>query len=127
MGVRIPYIEFLNGMAIQGKAKQQSLAPEFSDGVATRLPTTGTVPREYVAYPYANNTTEAATSLINPLPLTMQNLQRGEELFDIFCQPCHGYKGLGDGSATGLGGCRRPIRWWRTKRGRSKTGISITS
>jgi mono/diheme cytochrome c family protein len=35
--------------------------------------------------------------LQNPLPVTMELLQRGRERFDIFCAPCHGYDGNGDG------------------------------
>jgi mono/diheme cytochrome c family protein len=103
LGLRIPAIPFLNGMAIQGKAKAQSQSPEFADGVTTRRPPEGTVPRGFQGYPYANEPERAAAELSNPLPATMDNMRRGERQYDIFCQPCHGYKGLGDGSATGLG------------------------
>jgi hypothetical protein len=33
----------------------------------------------------------------NPLPLTMEVLERGRQRFDIFCSPCHGRAGDGDG------------------------------
>ena len=32
-----------------------------------------------------------------PIPLTRQLLERGHERFDIFCSPCHGRTGYGDG------------------------------
>jgi hypothetical protein len=32
-----------------------------------------------------------------PLPLTMELLQRGQERYGIFCQPCHGIQGDGLG------------------------------
>jgi len=32
-----------------------------------------------------------------PLPLTMELLQRGQERYGIFCQPCHGIEGDGQG------------------------------
>ena len=38
----------------------------------------------------------------------MPNLMRGEHVFNTFCVPCHGYKGLGDGAATGLGRLAAP-------------------
>ena len=33
----------------------------------------------------------------NPLPITAALLQRGRERFDIYCAPCHGRSGYGDG------------------------------
>jgi len=33
----------------------------------------------------------------NPLPITLQLLARGRERFDIYCAPCHGRAGYGDG------------------------------
>jgi len=33
----------------------------------------------------------------NPLPLTRALLQRGQERFEIYCAPCHGRSGNGDG------------------------------
>jgi hypothetical protein len=36
-------------------------------------------------------------SNVFPLPLTMELLQRGQERYGIFCQPCHGIQGDGQG------------------------------
>jgi mono/diheme cytochrome c family protein len=33
----------------------------------------------------------------NPLPITLALLQRGQQRFDIYCAPCHGLSGNGDG------------------------------
>ena len=33
----------------------------------------------------------------NPLPITLSLLQRGRERFDIYCSPCHGRLGDGEG------------------------------
>jgi mono/diheme cytochrome c family protein len=33
----------------------------------------------------------------NPYPVTMALLQRGQQRFDIYCAPCHGRSGTGDG------------------------------
>ena len=42
-----------------------------------------------------------------PLPLTLALLERGQERFDIFCSPCHGRVGTGDGMIVQRG-YRRP-------------------
>lgn len=42
-----------------------------------------------------------------PFPITLEVLHRGRERFDIFCSPCHGFIGLGDGMVARRG-LRRP-------------------
>ena len=42
-----------------------------------------------------------------PAPVTAQTLARGRERFDIYCSPCHGRTGQGDGMVV-LRGYRRP-------------------
>ena len=32
-----------------------------------------------------------------PISVTMQLMERGRERFDVFCAPCHGLAGAGDG------------------------------
>jgi mono/diheme cytochrome c family protein len=39
----------------------------------------------------------AGKELVNPLVNTTQNLQRGKEVYDVFCIHCHGEKGDGKG------------------------------
>ena len=39
----------------------------------------------------------------NPLPVTGQLLRRGHERFDIYCAPCHGALGDGNGITKKLG------------------------
>jgi len=34
---------------------------------------------------------------LNPLPITSQLLARGQERFNIYCAPCHGKQGDGNG------------------------------
>lgn len=101
--VRIPAIAFFNGMAVQPKVKAQSVSPILPEGDGMMLPVTGSVARGSVAYPYANDPERAGRELVNPLPASIPNLKRGEHIFDAFCQPCHGYNALGDGSAVGTG------------------------
>ena len=100
--LRIPTIPFLDGMATQPKAKAQSVVPWFADGIAARPPVARTVPVNGLPIEGAD-LEGTAPSLVNPLPVSKAVLHRGEIIFDRYCQPCHGFKGLGDGSATGLG------------------------
>lgn len=39
----------------------------------------------------------AEKSLVNPLPTTKDVLAQGKELYQYYCQPCHGEQGKGDG------------------------------
>lgn len=75
--------------------------PVFADGKTLQPPVPGTIPWGYLPLPYANTSQEAIRAgeeLRNPLSLeNPQILQRGAALFAIFCRPCHGHAGQGDG------------------------------
>jgi mono/diheme cytochrome c family protein len=84
---------------------QQKLVPQnpsslFADGLGMGQPVEGTVARELMPYRFANDPAGAETSLVNPMPLTQATLLRGEVRFNVFCQPCHGPRGEGNGSLT---------------------------
>ncbi len=52
-------------------------------------------------YPYANDLAgleAAALNLKNPLKPTKHVMENGQYLFGIYCSPCHGKTGKGDGS-----------------------------
>jgi mono/diheme cytochrome c family protein len=40
---------------------------------------------------------EAAGNLANPIPPTADSVAQGKQLFTIYCTPCHGVSGTGDG------------------------------
>ncbi len=40
---------------------------------------------------------DAAFKLINPVPITERSVDMGHRLFSIYCVPCHGKSGTGDG------------------------------
>jgi len=40
---------------------------------------------------------EEAAKLPNPVPATPDSLEKGRQLFNIYCQPCHGTSGTGNG------------------------------
>jgi mono/diheme cytochrome c family protein len=48
-------------------------------------------------YEYKGMPDSAVRLLANPLPASKKVLERGQERFNIYCSPCHGYFGEGDG------------------------------
>lgn len=110
--VALPFIEFLNGMAAQPKGKTQMTFgrthdPEGFGWRVEREPPPGTIPRGYVPYAFADQGIEPADAalvgerLANPLEVTIDEMKEGQKLFEIYCVPCHGRKGNGDGPVTG--------------------------
>ncbi len=107
--VGMPFIEFFNDMAAQPKAKtQMSFGRVYGQQIPVeRRHPQGAVPRDYTPYECEDlgNTIEEARKvglrLENPVPVTMEVLEHGRELYDVFCIVCHGKQGAGDGPITG--------------------------
>jgi mono/diheme cytochrome c family protein len=107
---RRPPIEIFPDMNRQLKLRPQQPNGFFANGLSSQLPPPGTVARSAPTwtvigpvYPYEDaplNTGRVTgkTNFVatNPLPVTAKLLQHGRERFDIYCAPCHG--GLGDGN-----------------------------
>ncbi len=74
-------------------------APVFANGSAAQTPPAGAVSQEKGRY------VEASTT---PPPVDVALLERGKERFGIFCAPCHGYEGDGDGAIVRRGFPRPP-------------------
>ena len=69
-------------------------SPFFEDGASARPLVDGTVSRERGAYaPGFFDGTVAEF----PLEVDLDLLQRGQERYNIYCAPCHGFVGAGDG------------------------------
>jgi mono/diheme cytochrome c family protein len=71
----------------------------FANGATSQTPPANTDPIGFVKYPYPNTKEgyEASVALVNPMPLTEKNLLEGKHFFTVFCGPCHGEKGDGQG------------------------------
>lgn len=73
----------------------------FENGMEARVPAEGSIPRGHVPFDY-DNTDEgynlAKANLINPLDSTQVNLDKGGQLYAIYCAICHGNKGDGQGN-----------------------------
>jgi mono/diheme cytochrome c family protein len=86
-------------MAKQPKLKTQTSNPLFADSRAMRPRVAGTVARgeleENGALRSGRDGGDWVTSF--PVPVTGRVMQRGQERYDIFCAPCHGLAGYGDG------------------------------
>ena len=91
-------------MARQPKARPLAPSDFFEDGRSERALLENTVARgslenDSLAVPKDSNEF--------PLPVTPSLLQRGRERYDIFCSPCHGLQGDGNGMIA-LRGFRHP-------------------
>jgi mono/diheme cytochrome c family protein len=108
---RQPPIEVFPDMDRQLKLRPMQPNGFFTNGVSSQLPPPGTIaraePLQTVSgpvYPYEDapaNTGRltGTTNFVetNPLPVTGARLRRGRERFDIYCAPCHGALGNGNG------------------------------
>jgi mono/diheme cytochrome c family protein len=60
----------------------------------------GSVPRSGGELYYPKEEREAAAARKNPIAVTPESVKTGGELFVIYCTPCHGAAGKGDGLVT---------------------------
>ncbi|HLB58960.1 MAG TPA: cytochrome c, partial [Bdellovibrionota bacterium] len=94
-----PPIRFNRNMENQRRYEPQTKNSFFEDQRAMRPLVPGTIPRGGLKendhlYKGVVNGTYAATL---PMPLTKPLLQRGQARYNIYCTPCHGGAGFGDG------------------------------
>lgn len=91
-------------MALQPKQRPLSPSDFFGDQRSERPLVKGTVYRGQLE----DDALEAAKdSDVFPLPVTQELLERGRERYNIFCSPCHGLTGDGDGMVA-VRGFRHP-------------------
>ena len=73
-------------MYAQGKYSTWDKSTFFPKKMSMQLPVEGTVPRDEPNQPAPA-----------PATITRALVERGQERYDIFCTPCHGLTGKGDG------------------------------
>ncbi len=103
--VKQPGIEYMPDMYRSEYIDTYEESELFADGVSALKPIEGTLARGFVPYEYENSEAgydSAKTTLINPYSLSPQAnnevwMENGKELYDIFCNHCHGPKGMGQG------------------------------
>ena len=83
----------------QPKAKPQSKSAFFVDGRTGRLPVEGTIARGQLNeddHLYRGKI-DGKFATTFPFAIDAATLRRGQERYEIFCTPCHGATGLGNG------------------------------
>ncbi len=73
----------------------------FADGRSARPISTDTVSQEDPVNPndpfFTGKDANGSMVTTMPISITLDVLQRGQQRYDIYCSPCHGYDGYGDG------------------------------
>jgi mono/diheme cytochrome c family protein len=96
---REPRIHPIQDMDNQPKYKAQDPSELFADGRAMRLDPQGTVARGELGADLALTEGKGPDGWVAvfPIPVTMDVMRRGQARFGIYCAPCHGLSGYGDG------------------------------
>ncbi len=97
-----PHIHIFADMDFQPKYKADTAMDLFPDGRANRGQITGVIARgslnaDDVFYRGIEGT-EWTNGFPKQLEITEQLVKRGQERYNIYCTPCHGYDGRGNGS-----------------------------
>ena len=114
---RKPPLYVFPDMERQPKLRPQTANGFFDNGLGSRLPVAGTVARsqpirvgDKLVYAWQDSavTTGFITGTtnfveVNPLPVTDELLQRGEQVFNINCAACHSKLGDGKGVPNRIG------------------------
>ncbi|HEY4416595.1 MAG TPA: cytochrome c [Verrucomicrobiae bacterium] len=115
--MRKPPFELFPDMDRQAKLRPQKPFAFFTNGLSSQLAPAGTIARSvpietsngpvyrFEDSPVNTGMTTGTTNFIenNPLPVTGVLLARGHERFDIYCAPCHGKMGDGNGITKRIG------------------------
>lgn len=104
---RKPPIELFSDMDRQPKIRPQTPSAFFKDGQSSRLPVTGTVARgsHVLDLPVNTGMMPGTTNFVaaSPAPIDAKSMARGQERFQIYCSPCHGATGEGNGITKSFG------------------------
>jgi len=94
-----PRIHIIPDMDNQPKFKTQARNPMFADRRAMRPPVFGAVARGATLGEPALTNGKTGENWVTSLPIEVDllALQRGRERYEIYCSPCHGLAGFGDG------------------------------
>ncbi len=98
-------------MADQPKNRPLSPSPFFDDGRSERPLLENTVARGSIA---DDDLFVPKESNAFPLPLAPELLKRGQERYKIFCTPCHGIQGDGNGMVS-MRGMKHPPSYYDSR------------
>ncbi len=114
---RKPPLELFPDMDRQAKLRPQETFKFMPNGVSSQLPPAGTIARSeaiqtaggavyrFEDSPVNTGRVAGTTNFVetNPLTVNLKLIQRGRERFDIYCAPCHGRLGDGNGITKKIG------------------------
>ena len=108
-----PGYEYMPDMSrsIAYKAFEANL--NFPDSSNELLPVAGTIPRGHLPYSYTKDSAGYASAALlnNKVNVSESNLAEGQRLYEIYCSPCHGKTGAGDGLVVTKGGFAIPPKY----------------
>ena len=103
-----PPFEYFPNMVRTVRYNAFEANPNFADGLTLRVPPAGTIPRGLLPISSQPTTLPDGTA-VNPFaPDDTTVVERGTLVFDIYCVPCHGATGQGDGLVVQHGFPRPP-------------------
>ena len=108
-----PGWDYFPDMAYSNAYETYSPNSVYKDGKTMQPPVEGTVSRDALPFAYGTSTderTRAGKELANPLNGTVGNLERGKQVYGVFCAGCHGDNGDGKGHMVSSGVYRYPVR-----------------
>ena len=110
-------LQIFPDMKRQLKLRPQTANGFFADGLSSQLPPTGTIPQsqplrvgDQEVYPFEESPVNTGrvtgtTNFVdlNVFPVTAGLLARGQQRYTIYCAPCHGQTGEGNGITKKIG------------------------
>ncbi|WP_372775723.1 cytochrome c [Mangrovibacterium sp.] len=95
-----PGWQYFDDMVTSPAYESYTSNPNFADGKTMHPTVEGTVPRGFMRYPFEKtdeDRVKAGLTFQNYVEPTTENLERGKEVYTIYCSSCHGEKGDGMG------------------------------
>jgi len=123
VNAHVPRVHLVQDMDNQTYYKHQEPNPEFADRRSMRRPVEGTVPSTLSPlHPQGNLNDDEhyQTGMVNGdyavgfppgYRVTAASVRRGQQRFDIYCSPCHGAAGYGDGMVARRADARQQATW----------------
>ncbi|MEZ6005198.1 MAG: quinol:electron acceptor oxidoreductase subunit ActD [Planctomycetota bacterium] len=133
-----PQIHVVPDMDFQWKNKAQTSSSVFADQRTMRLPVEGTIsvdqPVDANLLDFRNGAStvqvEGVGTFRNDLPMevTEELLAMGEERYAIYCAPCHGRGGYGDGPIhQRANGLSKDTNWVQPRNLQSEVGLALST
>ncbi len=110
-----PRLTLFMDMDVQPKYKAQNESPLFVDNREERPQVPGSVPRGRLdndtKFVYGKEGDNWVRTFPESVPVNLETMQRGRERFTIYCAPCHGQSGDGDGLVSARASQRMEANW----------------